>query len=138
MPQLAGQFLGIALDISPANQITVVEEAEVEVEMRNVMREFVETISSEEHFAFITRGICRLLTNPYEQTWMPGSQKRVELTRGALGNSGQPRERTFSGHCCVLTALAQPTSTPPPPRRCFFPVRGRMQSLCRSSGKSAT
>ena len=52
------------------------------MEMRNVMRQFIETISTEEHFTFLTHGVCRLLNNPYEETWMPRSQKRVELTRG--------------------------------------------------------
>lgn len=71
------------------------------MEMRNVMRQFIETISTEEHFTFLTRGVCRLLNNPYEETWMPRSQKRVELTRG---NPPRPPPTPFyHAHVCRQT-----------------------------------
>ena len=107
---LSGQLLGLMLDHAPPS-FTVMEQVDVaatpeaaatsvpavaaadgttttttssvarEVPGVNVMRRFIERIDDEAHFEFLVTGIVRLMTNPYELTWMPASQKRVELSR---------------------------------------------------------
>ncbi|XP_065181494.1 protein HID1-like [Sycon ciliatum] len=82
--EIASQLLCVILDaeVMPRAASLAVESEEGQPE--NLFCNYMSRIHRDEDFAFILRGISRLLNNPLLQTYLPGSCKKVAMHQELL------------------------------------------------------
>jgi len=77
--EVASQLLIVTLD---QNNALLQEEQDAlrqEISRPNLFINYLSRIHRDEDFNFILSGICRLLNNPIQQTYLPGSMKRINF-----------------------------------------------------------